>query len=354
MKKLLILFGLILVTSCGGQKAPDTTEAERQMAEMMGITVEELRAQTPEEHMHMMMEMHKQNTGDIGEFLPGMQVAVASLPEVNPTQTIEVSHGDTIELNPTLIKKTIGEKSFAMYGYNGQIPGPIIKAKQGSSITVNVKNKMDMETTVHWHGLRHDNKDDGVPDLTQPAIEPDGEYSYTVRFPDEGVYWYHPHVREDIQQDMGLYGNLLVEPKEDLSAKVDAHEFLVLDDLLLGASGTPLPLGKDDASHALMGRFGNVFLVNGYPSPMERPEGMRTPPFMKVIPGTVVRFYITNVANTRTFRLSFGNAHIKRIGSDLGRYEKEEWVDEIIIAPAEALHRRCVLRSAKHHVSNCS
>jgi len=258
---------------------------------------------------------------------------ISSLPEARESEVLEVSDGDRITLNPTIVRKTMNGKQFAMYGYNGQIPGPIIKAKQGATITVDVTNKIDMDTTIHWHGIRLDNANDGVPDVTQEAIKPDGTFTYTVAFPDEGIYWYHPHVREDIQQDMGLYGNLLVTPqKSDAYAPVNMEEVIVLDDLLLDAEGSPVTYGKENANFPLMGRFGNLMLINGSTA---LTTGGQPGYSLEVPRGSVVRFYLTNVANTRTFNIRIDGGMMKLVGSDVGRYEREEWVDTVTIAPAE-------------------
>ena len=101
---------------------------------------------------------------------------------------------------------------------------------------------------------------------------------------------------------------------------------LILDDLLLDRYGDPVAYGKDDATHPLMGRFGNVMLVNGREADAYS---------LSVDRGSVVRFYLTNVANTRTFRWTIPNTQMKLIGSDIGRYEKESFVDAVTIAPAE-------------------
>jgi len=98
---------------------------------------------------------------------------------------------------------------------------------------------------------------------------------------------------------------------------------LVLDDMLLDGQG-PIPWGLEGATHALMGRFGNVLMVNG-----------ETDYALHVDRGEVVRFYLTNVANTRTFNLTFGDARVKIVASDVGRYEREQWVESVVIAPAE-------------------
>lgn len=325
---------VVVLAACTGNQAVDPiTPAEQNMADMMGITVEELRNQTPEEHMRAMQQMMQNQAKEPQGFLPGIGVDIADLPLVQPTQVLEVAHGDTITLNPTLVRKVINGKEFAMYGYNGQIPGPMIKAPQGAEVNVQVTNNIDMDTTVHWHGLRLNNAFDGVPELTQSAITPGSSFTYTITVPDEGMYWYHPHVREDIQQDMGLYGNILIEPTNSAAYNpVNQEDVLVLDDLFVDNTGMPiaygaddvLPSGKEDVNYSLMGRFGNVMLVNGEPNYELRTQK-----------GAVHRWYITNVANTRTFNLVVPGAKLKRVGSDVGRYEREVFTDNVVLAPAE-------------------
>ena len=232
--------------------------------------------------------------------------------------------GDTLKLDARLVRRTIAGRTFIMYGFNGQYPGPLIDVAQNATVTVTFTNNLDMPTAVHWHGLRLDNRFDGVPGVTQDPIAPGETFTYTVRFPDAGIYWYHPHVREDIQQDLGLYGNILVRPGDPAYySPVNREEILILDDFLMDAAG-PFPYGKEAPTHALMGRFGNVFLVNGEPEYR-----------MTVRKGEVVRFYLTNVSNARMYNLSFGGARIKVIGSDVGKFEHEAWVTSIVLAPAE-------------------
>jgi FtsP/CotA-like multicopper oxidase with cupredoxin domain len=104
---------------------------------------------------------------------------------------------------------------------------------------------------------------------------------------------------------------------------VNREEVIILDDLLMDGQG-PIPWGDTAPSHALMGRFGNVLLVNG-----------TTDYQLEVDRGEVVRFYITNVANTRTFNMVFGGARVKVVASDVSKFEREEWVESVVIAPAE-------------------
>ena len=184
------------------------------------------------------------------------------------------SDGDTLDLTAMLVRRTINGHTFAMYGFNGQVPGPLIRVPQNATITVRFHNRIDLPSTVHWHGVRLDNRFDGVPGLTQDSVAPGGDFVYTVHFPDAGIYWYHPHVREDIEQAMGLFGNMLVDsPERDYYSPANREQTLVLDDLLVNAD-TLIPFGKEAPDFALMGRVGNVLLVNGEPRyTLAREEG---------------------------------------------------------------------------------
>ena len=260
----------------------------------------------------------------VAPFLPGRKLDRSLLPMARERAVVELADRDTLRMEASIVTKTIAGKTLTMYGYNGQIPGPLIRVRQESTIYVEFVNNIEMPTTVHWHGLRLDNRFDGVPDVTQAPVNEGESFLYEVYFPDAGLYWYHPHMREDIQQELGMYGNMLVDAIEaDYYNPVNREEILVLDDLLLDANGM-LPFGATAPVHALMGRFGNVMLVNGDPSHM-----------MEVNRGEVVRFFLTNVANSRTFNVTFGDARIKIIGSDVSRFEREQFVESVVIAPAE-------------------
>ncbi len=262
--------------------------------------------------------------GSPAGFLPAQGKDVSQIPEAKATSVLEVKDGETITINPELVRTTINGKSVPVYEYSGQFPGPTIKVKQGSTFTVNVTNNIDVPTTIHWHGIRIENKFDGTAGLTQEAIEPGKSFTYTVKVPDEGMFWYHPHVREDLQQDLGLYGNLWVTPKNATAySPVDREEVLTLDDMLL-EGGLPVVYGAKEANYALMGRFGNTMLVNG-----------KTDYSLSIPRGSVVRYYLTNTANTRTFNVRFGNATMKLVGGDAGRKEREEVVDSVILSPSE-------------------
>lgn len=236
----------------------------------------------------------------------------------------DVRDGETFALEAGFVEKEIQGRTNQMMAYNGSIPGPVLRVPQGATITVRFTNALEEPTTVHWHGIRVAHGNDGVPHGDEGPVMPGETFAYTLRFPDAGLYWYHPHVREDKQQDLGLYGNILVVPADAAYWPAAASEqFLTLDDVL-AYQGYLAPHYDDVADHALMGRFGNVLLASGV-------EGVR----MDAVAGEPARFYMTNTANTRPFRVSFGDAVMTLVGGDGGRLERPEAVESVVLAPSE-------------------
>jgi suppressor of ftsI len=263
-------------------------------------------------------------TPPVTPFLPGGGADPMKLPPARPATLTPLRDGDTLDLTATLVRRTIRGHAFTMYGFNGQVPGPLIRVPRGATITVRFHNRIDLPSSVHWHGVRLDNGSDGAVGITQQPVAPGGDFLYTVRFPDAGVYWYHPHVREDVEQSMGLFGNLLVDaPERDWYSPANREQALMLGDLLMQAD-TLIPYGGEAPDFALMGRVGNVLLVNGEPDYA-----------LHAHRGEVVRFYLTNAASSRTFNLSFGGAPIKLLASDVSRFEREARVPSVVLAPAE-------------------
>jgi len=248
----------------------------------------------------------------------------SGLPEAGRPALLELANGDTLDLQVGPVAKRLGDTTVRMLGYNGSIPGPTLKVHQGSEIVVHVVNQGDLEATVHWHGLRLENRYDGVPHETQAPIPVGGEFTYRIQFPDAGLYWYHPHIREDYTQELGLYGNILVVPAEpDYWPPVDREWILTVDDLLV-EDGKVAPFSPSETSYAAMGRFGNVFLTSGDPD-LRLEAGV----------GEVVRLWLTNTANTRVFNLAVAGARMKLVGGDSGRVEQEEFVEGVLLAPSE-------------------
>jgi FtsP/CotA-like multicopper oxidase with cupredoxin domain len=248
---------------------------------------------------------------------------ITGLSNARQPEVVELADGDEFKLRIGPVAKQLGRAKVRMLAYNGSIPGPILKVEQGSEIVVNVENRGDLETTVHWHGLRLDNRYDGTHE-TQAPIPVGGSFSARCSFPDPGAYWYHPHIREDYGQEMGLYGNVLVEPADpEYWPPVNRELALTLDDILL-EDGKVAPFSRAETTHSAMGRFGDVLLIGG-----------DTDLSLTALLGEVMRFYLTNTANTRVFNVVLPGARMKLVGGDSGRVEREQFVEEVILAPSE-------------------
>jgi FtsP/CotA-like multicopper oxidase with cupredoxin domain len=248
---------------------------------------------------------------------------VSGLPASVTSETLDLSPGDVVDLRIAPVVKRLGDETVRMLAYNKSIPGPTLRVAEGSEVVVNVANEGDLEATVHWHGVRLENRYDGTHE-TQAPIQVGESFTYRVQFPDPGVYWYHPHIREDYGQELGLYGNILVTPADlDYWPSVNREILLTLDDILL-EDGKVAPFSHSETSHVAMGRFGNVLLVSGEPELA-----------LTAQPGEVVRFYLTNTANTRVFNVTLKGAQMKLVGGDSGHYEHEEFVEGVVLAPSE-------------------
>jgi FtsP/CotA-like multicopper oxidase with cupredoxin domain len=246
------------------------------------------------------------------------------LPEATRPALLELADGGELNLHVGPVAKRLDDSTVRMLAYNNSIPGPTLKVPQGSEVTVHVTNEGDLDTTVHWHGLRLDNEYDGVPHETQLPIAVGDTFTYKIRFPDPGLYWYHPHIREDYTQEMGLYGNILVVPAEpDYWPPADRDIVLTLDDLLL-EDGKIAPFSPSETTHAAMGRFGTLLLISGEPDLA-----------LTAKTGEVLRLWLTNTANTRVFNVRLPGARMKLVGGDSGRVEHDEFASEVLLAPSE-------------------
>jgi FtsP/CotA-like multicopper oxidase with cupredoxin domain len=246
------------------------------------------------------------------------ELPVGELPTARPSEIVELKDGDTFELVASIVKEEVGNRTVKRLAYNGQIPGPLLKVEKGARITVNFKNNIDMATALHSHGLRGDWKSDGAVPISQDPIPVGGTFTYELTFPDTGIFWYHPHVREDYQQDLGLYGNMLVT-EEGYWNSVDREEFLILDDVAEDSD-----YDKEIVTHALMGRYGDTILIN------DREDYSLT-----LTQGEITRLFVTNVASTRIFDMTFEGSQTKVVGGDNGRIEKEYIAKNTYVAPSE-------------------
>lgn len=131
----------------------------------------------------------------------------------------------TITLRESTVNKT-GKDVMGMT-VNGTIPGPTLEFKEGEYAVIYVKNEMSVETSVHWHGLLLPNFYDGVPYLTTPPIEPGHTQKYEFPIKQSGTYWYHSHTM--LQEQSGVYGSIVIQPKEK-TLEYDKELVLMLSD----------------------------------------------------------------------------------------------------------------------------
>ena len=259
--------------------------------------------------------------GAFGIYKVFNKTSVSNLPASKDTEIVDVANGSKYDVTLSQIKKNIAGREYSLFAYNGSFPGPTLRVKQGSSITLNVKNELSEATLLHPHGVRVENGADGTH-LTQADIEPGANFEQKLTFPDPGIYWYHPHLREDKQQDLGLYGAILVEPSDDnYWNKVNQEDVLFLDDIEITDNKLP---NYDEVTKTLMGRFGNTMLVNG-----------KTDFELTAKQGEIVRLFMANAASTRVFNVAVKGLQQKLVGDDGGVVEKETKVESVVISPSE-------------------
>jgi len=185
-----------------------------------------------------------------------------------------------------------GGPQTAVWAYDGAIPGPTLRLRQGQPVRITVENGLEEDTTVHWHGIRLPNAMDGVPGLTQPPIKPGETFAYGFTPPDAGTFWYHPHTDSLVQLGRGLAGPLIVEEAEPVA--VDRDLLWLLQDWRLAKDGQ-IAAGFGSAMDASMsGRVGNVVTING-----------RAPTDVSVRAGERIRLRLANAALARMMALRF-------------------------------------------------
>ena len=210
-------------------------------------------------------------------------------------------------------------RSVRAWGYNGSVPGPVIDAYVGDVLEVCLTNHLSEPTNIHWHGLRIPAAMDGTESVQRP-VAPGDSFTYRFRLPDAGTFWYHPHINETVQLEMGLYGALIVrEPGEPV---LDQERILVLDDLRLDKNGRIAPFGGMVERHD--GREGDVRLVNGTAEPE-----------LTIAAGQVERWRVINASSARYIRLSIGGLPFRILGTDGGLIEAPVTVTDVLLATAD-------------------
>jgi FtsP/CotA-like multicopper oxidase with cupredoxin domain len=249
-----------------------------------------------------------------------LAVLVALLAGCRPREPVDVLTDEFAGAYPTEVREIGGVREYELvaapavlpmfdgrplqvWAYNGQVPGPILRATVGERLRVRFTNRLPIDTTVHWHGVRVPNAMDGSPGLTQPPVRPGETFVYEFVPKDAGTFWFHPHLRSSEQVERGLFGVLLVDEPAPPPFTRDA--VWVLDDWRLDADGEIDP--RFNTPHDLMhdGRWGNVVTVNG-----------QLRETLEVRPGERLRLRLLNTANGRVFAPDFTALNAQVIAVD--------------------------------------
>lgn len=151
-----------------------------------------------------------------------------------------------------------------LWTFNGTVPGQEIRVTQGDFVVVTLKNELDEPISIHWHGYPVTSDADGVPGVTQEAVNPGETYTYRFSADVPGTYWYHSHQESSKQVDKGLYGALIVEPKS--SPKPDQDVTLVLDEWMGDQTSSHSAHGSSSptmSEEEMMATMYNIYTVNG-------------------------------------------------------------------------------------------
>ena len=238
--------------------------------------------------------------------------------------TVEV----TLEAKTSRVTISPGHELEA-WTYNGDIPGPVIRAQVGDRLIVHFKNSLPQPTTVHWHGIRLPFAMDGVPGHSQPEVPPGSTFTYDFILPDAGLFWYHPHVMSALQVGYGLYGALIVEDPND-GVGVSDEKVLVLSDIALEDDGSLMSPAGAGIAAKVFGLEGNHLLVNG-----------REQPRLDARAGVPQRWRIVNAAKSRYFELQLGDEkdgmRFTVVGGDGGLQEYPTEHETLVVSPGERM-----------------
>ena len=136
--------------------------------------------------------------------------------------------GNRFDLNIGQFPVRIGGNAGMATGINGTLPGPLLRFREGDDVTLNVTNSLEEDTSIHWHGLLVPFHMDGVPGVSFPGIHPGETFKYQFKVPQNGTYWYHSH--SGLQEQLGHYGPIVIDPKEADPVQYDREYVLVLGD----------------------------------------------------------------------------------------------------------------------------
>ena len=270
--------------------------------------------------------------------------------------TVTSLHAEVVEYDITISQQDVNITgiSVAAMTINGTIPGPTLQFKEGDTARIHVRNKMAVETSIHWHGLLVPPGMDGVPFISFPPIAPDTTFTYEFPIRQNGTYWYHSHT--SLQEQSGVYGSIVIEPKQNklqvdqdyvvlLSDWTDENPYAVNRTLKRGSEWYAIQKGSGQSilGALRLGMFGDYFkrelqrmpamdiadvaydrfLVNGKPETS-----------LHAGPGETVRLRIIDGSATTYFHLEYAGGQMTIIAADGIDVEPVE-EDRFLIGVAE-------------------
>lgn len=213
-------------------------------------------------------------------------------------------------------------KNITAWGFNNQVPGPVLRAKKGDTLVVKVQNKLSEPTILHWHGLRLPASMDGTGEVQRPIL-PGESFEYRFTVPDAGTFWYHSHQNETVQMERGMYGGIVVEDETD--PILDQERLLIVDDMKLTSNNEFEKLGAiGQWIERHDGREGSTNLLNG-----------KEEATLYIHAGQMERWRIVNAASARYFKLSLDGKPFKIIATDGGLLEHARTETELVLTPGE-------------------
>ncbi len=205
--------------------------------------------------------------------------------------------------------------------FNEQVPGPLLEATLGDTVTVHFTNDTDIEMSLHWHGLRVTPEMDGIMQMMGDPVQPGESFDYQFTLVDAGFYWFHTHMDTATTIEAGLYAPILVHAPDEVAP--DCDQVVVLDDVLLDED-TQQIAPPDTSMMQLMGRLGNLLMANG-----------RDDRQYAWTRGQTVLLRLVNASNARYWDVYLEDHALTVVGTDGGFLEEPYAVESVVLAPGE-------------------
>ncbi|MBK0368265.1 multicopper oxidase domain-containing protein [Flavobacterium agrisoli] len=264
----------------------------------------------------------------------GWSAATLAQVEAGNSDNLPV-HQYTLVIKEEIVNKA-GKQVNAMT-VNGSIPGPTIEFTEGEYAVIYVKNEMSVETSVHWHGMLLPNFFDGVPYLSTPPIKPGTTFKYEFPLKQSGTYWYHSHTM--LQEQSGVYGSIVINPKEKklqydkdlvlmLSDWTNEKPINVLRNLKRGNEWYQMKKGTSTPLNRVIGQGAFGAQLNFWKQRMEGADiadvyypsflinGKATRDYPEFKPGEKVRLRIINGSASSQFWMTFGGETPTLVAAD--------------------------------------